>query len=238
VVEIAVEGWYRAHERELVSRERWSVQWPESTAGFREIPIADAVRSNLRFDSGREASWPMVIPRERESAGGGASTSSPNATCYLYYFRWEPGSSSVLRARAHRPDICLPSAGWRSTLDGGTRLYPISSNLALPFRHFAFARETGVAGREVFAHAFFCLREDWTRSNESDPGAGELSDWSIADRVRAVRTGLRNLGQQVVEFIIVTPREMDAAEVQAKFAALAPELVKGQRSQVGGQKAD
>src|SRR5206468_624137 len=95
-VEIGVEAWYRMHERTTIPTAAWSVRWPEDAPGYREIKTDERVRELLRFDSAHEALW-----------------RSPNLaeTNYMFFFRWNPGSGTILRARAHRPDICLPSAG-------------------------------------------------------------------------------------------------------------------------------
>ena len=58
-IEVTVEAWYRVHERNFVATPAWTVRWPESVAGFRELPINDHVREMLRFDNGRQAIWPL-----------------------------------------------------------------------------------------------------------------------------------------------------------------------------------
>ena len=95
---------------------------PETAPGFREIKIEEAVRQTLRFDAGREVVWKTAD----------ASAPENSATNYLFFFRWNPGSSSVVRARAHRPDICLPSVGWKQTGDRGVKTYVADPRMA-PF---------------------------------------------------------------------------------------------------------
>lgn len=148
----------------------------------------------------------------------------------MFFFRWEPGSSSILRARAHRPDICLPNIGWRLTSDEGVRSYPGDHDLALPFRHFRFVREAG-AQRPIFADAFFCQREDRVspeKPDRCDATAGRTGNWEIADRLRVVREGLRNPGQQVMELVLITPNEMASGTAEDMFAGLVPTLVKAE----------
>jgi hypothetical protein len=193
---------------------RWNVRWPKSAPGFHELKIQEAIKNTLRFDDGREVAW-------RENFD------SPNAGAYLlYFFRWEPGTSTVLRARAHRPDICLPSAGWRQIADDGVRTYQVTSNFAVPFRHFAFARESATHSPSIFAHAFFCLHEDTIRPTETsqlaeaDPGG-----WSRSDRWRVVREGIRNPGQQVLEFLMVSSHQRSSAEAEEQFTQIVPELI-------------
>jgi exosortase len=216
-IEVAVESWYRAHERSLVPVPGWAVRWPEHTPGFREIEIDEGVRRTLRFDSGREARWPL--PAAAHSAGTVARA------CFAFFFRWDSGGSSVVRARAHRPDICLPNAGWEMINDRGIADYRVGNLKApVPFRRVSFRRE----GADGYAHTFFCLQEDLRRPAEERPdlqlAAGAQPDWSIAGRARVVRNGVRNLGQQVLEIVLVGP---DASEEQAdrEFTALLPELI-------------
>jgi hypothetical protein len=170
------------------------------------------VRSTLRFDRGREATW---IAKD-------TLDSSP-FRCFLFFFRWNPGGSSVVRARAHRPDICLPAAGWRQLSDTN-RTYFVNDHLSLPFRRVDFAQTNG----GVTAHTFFCLQED-RRTNEARPDlelpAGIQPEWSFPARWRAVRDGVRNMGQQVMELIILAPTQVDEATVDQQFAAMLPTLV-------------
>src|SRR5207249_2858727 len=47
-VEIAVETWYRMHERGTIATPAWSVRWPEDAPGYREIKTDERVRESLR----------------------------------------------------------------------------------------------------------------------------------------------------------------------------------------------
>jgi exosortase len=230
-IEIGVETWYRINEKKMSPRLRWTVQWPESVPGFRDLPIDSSIKNALRFDEGREGSWPLSDERlPPDSAPRSApSMRASVAHCTLFFFRWKPGATTILRARAHRPDICLPSAGWRQTADHGVRDYSARKELALPFRHFTFLRS--FPGQpDLFAEAFFCMHEDSVRAEENssarfDPNSRRPTDWVFADRYRVVREGLRNPGQQVMEVIFITGKEIGGADAETKFAALLPGLV-------------
>jgi exosortase len=246
-IEIGVEVWYRSHEAQAVRREQWTVRWPESAPGFRETPIDEGVKSILRFDSGREASWSLtpksaegqtrrgeddteVVPPAPKDAG---PRDLKPARAFLFFFRWQPGASSVLRARAHRPDICLPSAGWRQTADAGVRAYPVNDHLVLPFRHFSFERDLS-GQRHLFAHAFFCVHEDFARPIKNaalrfDPNSQTPNDWLFADRWNVVREGLRNQGQQVMQFMVLTENEIPSEVAERDFASIVRGLVVDRR---------
>ncbi len=223
LVEAGVEGWYRWHERALVPAPRWTVKWPQQSPGLHELKIDEHTLDMLRFDAGREVSW-SVKPQGEDGFAPG-SLAEHSAVAFLYFFRWEPGTATVLRARAHRPDICLPATGWRQVGAPGYRSYAVSDNFALPFRLFRFQRESG-DGRMIYADAFFCLREDRVRAEDAGKAVTPSSDWSIGDRWMAVRSGLRNPGQQVLEFALVGRRGRSKMELEADFAKLVPELVR------------
>lgn len=232
LIEVVVERWYRGGEQNMLPRVHWTVRWPDSAAGFRELRIDENVRSTLRFDEGREVVWRAKFGDGETEA---ASSTKENlrdhqSSCSLFFFRWEPGTATILRARAHRPDICLPNTGWRQSDDDGVRDYPVAEKLSLPFRHFSFVRDSVPNQRAVFAHAFFCLREDFVRATESataqfDPGSKTPTDWGVYDRLKVVREGLRNPGQQVLEFVVAGPEQITSATAEKAFATLVPNLV-------------
>jgi exosortase len=215
-VELGAEFWYRSHERGMIARPSWSVQWPETSTGYHEIKVDPEVKNQLRFSSGREVTW---------TSGADHFTATPSIFNYLFFFRWNPGNGTILRARAHRPDICLPAAGWRQLGAGTLKDYPVQDNLSLPFRRFDFVKETPT-GVALHAAAFFTLHEDVSYESEraSDDNAGFYSNWDWADRWRVVRNGIRNRGQQALELIMVEP-EINEPAVEQEFAALLPKLI-------------
>ena len=223
-VEIGVEGWYRMHERGLTTREQWSARWPETAKDFRDIRLDEKTKRILRFDEGRGATW-----RIEKAEGGMRNAESQDQSALLYFFRWRPGGNSALLANLHRPDVCLPASGWVQMGDYGIRSYRVTENFSLPFRHFLFSQSNG-PGRQRFAHAFFCLREDRVR-NDGDASlareefAQEPSEWSRHERVNLVVQGRRHLGQQVMEFVLLSREDVGREDAEAKFAALVQELV-------------
>jgi exosortase len=248
-VEAGVESWYRVHERGLIARERWSARWPETAKDFRDIHIDETTRRILRFDEGRGAMWKIQKSEDgsrRTEDGTKENVQHPTSNAQLrtsdqkteeaallYFFRWRAGSNSALLANLHRPDVCLPASGWIQAGDYGIRSYPVSPKFSLPFRHFLFSQGSpgpGNGGRQRFADAFYCLREDrvLTESDASlarEEFAQEPTDWSRRERLSLVLQGRRHLGQQVMEFVLLTPREVAPAEAEARFAQELPELI-------------
>ena len=79
------------------------------------------------------------------------------------------------------------------------------------------------------AHTFFCLQEDKNHPNEPRPdlqlAEGIQPDWSIGARIRVVQEGIRNLGQQVLEIVLLSSPPMEDQIAEDKFAALLREIV-------------
>jgi exosortase/archaeosortase family protein len=236
-VEIGIATWYRAHETNLVSGIRWTVQWPEQAPHFRKLNIDPEIRSVLRFDEGQTAAWMLTPPSTSESSppaktsGTQVNRLPPNAVaCYLYVFRWNPGRNSALLANLHRPDVCLPASGWTQVADDGVRNYPVTGAFELPFRHFEFQRAIGNSAPQT-AHAFYCLSEDRAAQSSvpvpaSLPGmTGSPSEWTRAERLRTVLEGRRHLGQQVIEAIFVSNESFSSADAESRLRDLVREVV-------------
>ena len=222
VVEVAAASWYRGHEQNAVTLPRWTVHWPNDASGFRELKVDEGVRSTLRYDEAKQAAWNLELQK-----GGDATADAPAiARCISFFFRWQPGGSSVVRARAHRPDICLPAAGWRQIADRGAKNYPIGNDFVLPFHHMVFTDERGGAT----AHTFFCLQEDELRPNEPRPdlqvSGGAQPDWSFRGRARVVLNGSRNRGQQIIEIVLMSSHRLNDDAAEKKFSELVPTLIK------------
>ena len=220
-IEIGVDAWYRAHERNLEPAARWSVRWPESAPQFHDVRIDERTRTTLHQDEGRGAVWAAPDPNVPDDL-------RPAATALLYFFRWYPGHNSALLANAHRPDVCLPASGWRQTGDFGVRDYVASPTLTIPFRHFEFQSE--VSGRQRFAHAFYCVWEDRVRKGSGLEAAksgmaATPSAWSRSERIQSVLEGRRHLGQQVMEYLVVQRDDTPSARAEENFATALPGLV-------------
>jgi exosortase len=223
LVEAGTEAWYRSHERNLSRSAQWAVRWPKSAPDLRDLPIDERTRALLHFDKGRGVTW--RTPNDEHSDLSASAIGRP--VSLLYFFRWEPGHNSALLANAHRPDVCLPATGWRQTQDLGVRDYRVSDNLVVPFRHFVFVHDS--AGRIQYAHAFYCVWEDrLRRERQSDTKnglAGDPSAWTRNERLDAVLQGRRHLGQQVLEYLLVEPRQLNVADAEQSFTQLVPELI-------------
>ncbi len=214
-VEIGSDLWYRSHETNLVAHSRWTVRAPATIQDYHEIKIDEGVRQTLGFDSGREFVWKTRVDTSADFS----------AANYLFFFRWNPSGSSVVRARAHSADICLPDVGWTRVTNFGVKTYNLAQNVSVPVQHILFKREP----QNIVAHTFFCLQEDRIHPTEPRPDLhlreGLQPDWSLTARWRVVRNGVRNLGQQVLEIIIVSQKPIDEGAAEMKLAEIIREVV-------------
>jgi exosortase len=181
------EFWYRTHE--TGGKLQWSVAWPFNERNFSEIKLSELETSSLGCDEERAAEW----------------TKGDDRHWMAFFFQWAEGPArSRILARMHRPENCLPAAGYKLRQDRGT-LTVQAKNLLIPFHSLDFENE----GEQVYV--FFCLWED--RSKQPDrPRNREV--WTRFARIESVLRGERNLGQQVLEIVISgyhTPEEAEAA---------------------------
>jgi exosortase len=182
---VATEMWYRAHERQLIARQPWRVQWPSSNSTLAEIPITDTTRTILRFNIARSAAW----------------KTPPQIRWWSFFARWEPRRAALQLVRSHSPDICLPAIG--RTFERELPLLNVNAGgLDLPFRVYQFEQE----GKPLFV--FVCIQEDkFARS-----GDAQLSGWSARGRLLAAWNGQRNLGQRLLEIAVSGFDSFSAAE--------------------------
>jgi exosortase len=180
---VGTEVWYRAHEGE--GTRQWSFEWPVRKEHFSEVPIPDPLG-----DERRAASW----------------TDGDGSRWMAFFFRWAAGApSSRILARLHRPEICLPAAGYRLRMDRGT-ITINAKELSIPFHALEFD------GNGQLVYVFYCLWQDC-------PGASaqlrirDHWDYRLVG-LESVILGERNLGQQSLEIVIfgyATPAEAEGA---------------------------
>lgn len=193
VLEAGVQLWYSQHQPDIASS-RWAVQWPESEARYKPVPIAPEAEGLLHYSEGGGASW--------ESGNG--------HPWMMYFFRWLPGRTAARFVKIHRPDICLPASGMTLLKDDGIHLLQVNG-ASLPVRSYRFD-DHGVA-----LHVYYCYWD--ARSSYDNSATATEEDWTARGRIRAALRGRRELGAQMLE-LVVWGYEDDA---QA-HAALAAEL--------------
>jgi len=180
LVETATEFWYRSHEHATVGSAEWSVQRPDQSSPYTEVPIPSAIAGQFRADEGRQAHW-------QDRSGN---------SWQLYYFRWLPARSlkkrvTIQLAKTHGPERCLPAVGMslRSYLGIITvRL----AGMELAMQQYVFNTE----GRPL--HVFYAIYEDPSGSTQL---ANRRKD--SRSRVAAALAGSRNYGQRFLELAVL-----------------------------------
>ena len=178
-IEIATEAWYRIHESKVQKVRPWSVRFPEEKPGFRTAEFSEITQSILRYTEGRAAGW---------SDGTGPGS----AKWEMFFLRWEPGRTSSQLARSHGPEICLAASGATVSEDLGVKVMRFQG-VSLPMHAYIFKTRKG------YKHVFYCL---WEQGDSDDPAPSTAQDLTVASRLKAVRAGRRNAGQQVIEIAI------------------------------------
>ncbi|HWW00003.1 MAG TPA: exosortase/archaeosortase family protein [Candidatus Acidoferrum sp.] len=194
--EVTTELWYRTREHDLVRNPGWAVAWPVQSPHFRKTSVPQTSLAILRCSESESASW------EDEDSDEWSG----------FLLRWRPGRNSAQLAKGHRPDICFPAAGARLVEDRGQVTVEVHG-MALRFRHQIF--ESGPR----LMHVFYCLWPDRVSRHET----ALLEDGSQLSRLLAVMAGKRNLGQQVLELVVLGPDTNEAA--LALFRRQLPALI-------------
>ncbi len=198
VIEVGTELWYRAHEdgRTFVP---WSVQWPETAPGYRDVPLGEAVIAMLRCDEGKSAAW-----------------NGPDGThWFMIFLRWMPGRASSALARSHGPEVCLAANGAVLRTDLGVKPMRVG-NLDLPMRGYIFDV------RGTLLYVYYCLWED---QDAHDGPKSTRESMSSSLRLQGVLKGRRNTGQQVIEVAVAGmsgPAEAEAAVAEMLAGAIVP----------------
>ena len=167
---LGTELWYRSHETGETLN--WSFEFPTAKDQFSDVVIPDALG-----DERRAASW----------------TESDGSRWTAFFFKWDAGPpSSRILARCHRPENCLPAAGYKLREERDITIK--AKDLSIPFRALDFDYH----GQQVYV--FFCLWQDRFKSGEQ-LRMRDLWDDRIVG-LESVLLGERNLGQQTLEIVI------------------------------------
>ena len=175
LAEVGVQAWYRSHQ--MLTRTQWAVRWPESESNYKQVPIAPAAETLLRYNEGGGAAWEGQDGRR----------------WMMYFFRWLPGRTAARFVKVHRPDICLPASGRTMERDNGLHTLVVNG-VSLPVRSYRFD------DRGVPLHVFYCYWD--ARSSYENVAQAESEDWSARGRLRAALQGRREIGAQMLEVVV------------------------------------
>ncbi len=177
--------WYRKDSSALWDS-RWSVEFPEQRAQFKNQPTTANVRKILGYSAGRQAAW--------VDGFGGRWT--------MFFFQWAPGRTSSGAARQHRPDVCLPASGRVLEEEAPGPVLEAGSE-KLHFRRYLFRT------RGEPLHVFFCL---WEAGSQNGDGTAKGREWDWQSRLRQAWAHERNLGQQSLEVVVSGIESVPEAE--------------------------
>lgn len=169
------EAWYRSHERQLIERPRWQVNWPATNGTLTPLPIPETTRVILHYDDAKSAAW----------------EDPPGVRWWTFFAHWKPQRAALQLVRSHSPEICLPAIG-RTFLRARPDLNLTVGSVALDFRSYEFEQN----GRPLFV--FVCIQEDKRLAS----GTTTPEEWNLRGRLRAALHGKRNLGQRLLEIAV------------------------------------
>ena len=189
------ELWYRAHDAKTPDFIHWSVNLPDTNPTFQKVELPPRTLQLLKYDLGNAAQW---------QEDGGVEWS-------VYFFRWQGKSmQSIMNARYHRPEICLPAGGLQQVTAPQTDYLEIGS-LRLPFQKSTFSAQ----GRDLYV--FYCLWQDGDEKRKGMRARGP------ADRLLEPLEGSRRFGQQTIEIIVSGYSSL--AEAERAVRQRLPELI-------------
>lgn len=167
------EGWYRYREGKRAPSVNWTIQLPQQSGSVRDVGLPDEVRSILRYSEGSSSmiEWP------------------DGRNWNLIVLQWDPGRSSAQLATMHRPEICMPAAGY-GFIGPAAPLTVSAGGVVISFDGSAFE----ASGQPLYVYR--CLWEE----SAGVAGARERNfDMSIQGRLLSSWYGRRNLGQRLVQ---------------------------------------
>lgn len=178
----AGELWYRLRGDRIQSEtsKRVSIDWDRFANSVKYQEISPAVRAMLRYSDGEQV---------RFNTSTGIWTG--------FFFRWDPGRISS-HAGVHRPDICLPAAGFSEIGRGETLPFSIGEDLYLDFETFVFASR---------GQNYFVFYSVW----DTAPANPIPISQSWKDRLESVWRGQKIGERQSLEIILVGPENAATA---------------------------
>jgi len=183
LVECSVAGWYWHVEANLPAQPSWSINWPVLAAGYRVVPVSHEAAAMLRYDEAKQAQW----------------TSEDGARWQLSWFRWNPGTAAGYLAKSHNPLICMPAAGYATSMVSPPQFADING-LRFPFRIYGF---------ELSRSKVYVLYSRWEDRAAEQSFASE--GVTRFNRLRSVWNGRGNQGQRVTTLAVWTGEDEQGA---------------------------
>jgi len=155
---------------------------PEETE-FKEIP--PNVRALLRYSEGAHVRW----------------VDQDQVHWQVYFFRWDAGAVSS-HVNVHRPEVCLPSAGFKMEGRNAEFTWPLDT-INLEFNQYLFTAP------KVELHVFYAMWDD-------EPDQSVPLGSTGRERLEQVWQGQRIEGRYSVQFILANVRSAQTARAKVK----------------------
>jgi len=198
--------WYRVVTAKTSRNLQWRIQEPAGQAAVQRLELKEKERTALGANQDFGMRW-----------------TEPDGTDVIaWWFRWnEQSMVSLVKARCHRPDVCLPASGMKLV-----RAYPLrwydSGLLKIPIKAYEFR------GPRDNLFVFFCLWQDGTEN------FGWTDNLSHGGRIDAVFRQQGKVGQQTLQIMVAGPAGY--AEAEAKFEKVLKNIVKVTGDPLGVQE--
>ncbi len=177
------ELWYRLHEVHQGSDAAWTIV--SGTRGTKVQTISDRTRRMLFFPEGFSERF---VDRNQH-------------IWQFFYLRWPAGRSAIQAVSIHDPQTCLSSIGMVLVKQLDPRLIEVDG-IPVYFRVFLFTDR----GRHVLV--YHAILADGEKAGE---GRSRAFAYTLAGRWRAVREGVRNRGQRLIEAAVWDITDVDQA---------------------------
>jgi exosortase len=185
-VETVTRGWFRMRESSMTDMAKWSVILPAARGDFQTTDTYKVLKRGYHADEIASSMW----------------AESDGSHWQAYYLRWEHGSKTAQAAKGHWPEFCMSNAGDILRAPPQTKVYH-AGNLELPFRTYIFDRDG------TLIYVFHCVWEE--RNGEALRIDLDLKP-NLLSRLQSAWDGKRNLGQQLLEFVVEGFKDFDDAE--------------------------
>lgn len=185
-------AWFGLHEEDSQRRYHVEVNWEALNRDISLIDIKDATRALLRYSEGTHAIW-------RTPSGGSFTT---------FFFSWDAGVLSSF-AGVHRPEVCLPAAGFVKEATLEDWVWDSGQGLVIPFQRLRFSNH----GKPVFV--YFAV---W--NNDANTLDTEIA-MSASERLEQALSGKRVGERQQLEFVLQRVNEQEAQQAVERFMSKA-----------------
>lgn len=178
-------AWYADWGKSPADAYSVNIDWQQAVPNVEFVEINERTRAILRYSEGVQASW-LDDSQRRWTA---------------FYFLWEPGMVSSF-AGVHRPDACLPAAGFtlEETLPE-PYIWNSGAGLKIAFKTYIFSHSRGLT------HVFFAVWDD--ASGSETPQLASTAEERVDQALAGRKVGRR----RQIQFVVHNAASLEDARV-------------------------